>query len=94
MNRSAWAELAATIDELSDRLDPKAKAEELVVRAKQLVKDAGNDPDTRPEDRNRARHESEGILLAAHTWASLATLAEQTGTALPPALGADTDSGY
>ena len=49
------AELAATIDELSDRLDPKAKAEELVVQAKQLVKDAGNDPDTRPEDRNRAR---------------------------------------
>lgn len=49
------AELAATIDELSDRLDPKAKAEELVGRAKQLVKDAGNDPDTRPEDRNRAR---------------------------------------
>lgn len=46
------------------------------------------------EDRNRARHESEGILLAAHTWASLATLAEQTGTALPPALGADNDSGY
>ena len=49
------AELAATIDELSDRLDPKAKAEELVERAKQLVKDAGTDPDTRPEDRNRAR---------------------------------------
>ena len=49
------AELAATIDELSDRLDAKAKAEELVGRAKQLVKDAGNDPDTRPEDRNRAR---------------------------------------
>ncbi len=49
------AELAATIDELSDRLDPKAKAEEIVVKAKQLVKDAGNDPDTRPEDRNRAR---------------------------------------
>jgi Protein of unknown function (DUF3618) len=49
------ADLAATIDELSDRLDPKAKAEELVVKAKQLVKDAGNDPDTRPEDRNRAR---------------------------------------
>ena len=46
------------------------------------------------EDRNRARHESEGILLAAHTWASLATLAEQTGNALPPALGADNDSGY
>ena len=51
-NRS---ELAATIDELTDRLDPKAKAEELVEKAKQIVKDAGNDPDTRPEDRNRAR---------------------------------------
>lgn len=49
------AELARTIDELSDRLDPKAKAEELVGKAKQLVKDAGNDPETRPEDRNRAR---------------------------------------
>ena len=49
------AELAATIDELSDRLDPKAKAEELVTKAKQVVKDAGTDPDTRPEDRNRAR---------------------------------------
>jgi len=48
-------ELAATIDELTDRLDPKAKAEELVEKAKQIVKDAGNDPDTRPEDRNRAR---------------------------------------
>lgn len=47
------------------------------------------------EDRNRARHEREGILLAAHTWASLATLAEQTGTTLPPAAqGADTDSTY
>lgn len=46
------------------------------------------------EDRNRARHEREGILLAAHTWASLATLAEQTGVALPPAQGADTDSTY
>ena len=49
------AELAATIDELSDRLDPKAKANELVEKAKQIVKDAGTDPDTRPEDRNRAR---------------------------------------
>jgi len=51
-NRS---ELAATIDELTDRLDPKAKANELVDKAKQVVRDAGNDPDTRPEDRNRAR---------------------------------------
>jgi predicted ArsR family transcriptional regulator len=49
------AELASTIDELTDRLDPKAKAEELVEKAKQIVKDAGTDPDTRPEDRNRAR---------------------------------------
>ena len=49
------AELAATIDELSDRLDPKAKADELVEMGKQLVKDAGNDPGTRPEDRDRAR---------------------------------------
>jgi len=49
------AELAATIDELSDRLDPKANAQELVTKAKQIVHDAGTDPDTRPEDRNRAR---------------------------------------
>lgn len=49
------AELASTIDELTDRLDPKAKANELVEQAKQIVKDAGTDPDTRPEDRNRAR---------------------------------------
>ena len=49
------AELASTIDELTDRLDPKAKANELVEQARQVVKDAGNDPDTRPEDRNRAR---------------------------------------
>ena len=49
------AELASTIDELTDRLDPKAKANELVEKAKQIVKDAGTDPDTRPEDRNRAR---------------------------------------
>jgi Protein of unknown function (DUF3618) len=49
------AELASTIDELTDRLDPKAKANELVEQAKQVVRDAGNDPDTRPEDRNRAR---------------------------------------
>ena len=51
-NRS---ELAATIDELTDRLDPKAAANQLVEKAKQVVKDAGNDPDTRPEDRQRAR---------------------------------------
>ena len=49
------AELAATIDELSDRLDPKANAQELAKKAKQIVRDAGTDPDTRPEDRNRAR---------------------------------------
>ena len=49
------AELASTIDELTDRLDPKAKANELVEKANQVFKDAGTDPDTRPEDRNRAR---------------------------------------
>ena len=35
------------------------------------------------EDRTRERLEAGGIPLAAATWASLATLAEETGTALP-----------
>ncbi|WP_298459270.1 DUF3618 domain-containing protein [uncultured Cellulomonas sp.] len=63
------AELAATIDELTDRLDPKAKADELVEMAKQVVHDAGNDPDTRPEDRNRAR-----IILGVSAAAALGLL--------------------
>jgi len=49
------AELAATIDELTDRLDPRVKANEAVARAKHMVHDAGTDPTTTPEDRNRAR---------------------------------------
>lgn len=49
------AELAATIDQLSFRLDPRIKATEAVASAKQLVHDAGTDPETTPEARNRAR---------------------------------------
>ena len=40
------AELAATIDQLTYRLDPRVKATELVAAAKQLVHDAGSDPET------------------------------------------------
>ena len=49
------AELAATIDQLSFRLDPRTKATEAVAFGKQLVHDAGTDPETTPEDRGRAR---------------------------------------
>ncbi|NMR19710.1 DUF3618 domain-containing protein [Cellulomonas fimi] len=49
------AELAATIDELTYRLDPRVKANEAVGRAKQMLHDAGTDPATAPEARNRAR---------------------------------------
>jgi len=49
------AELAATIDQLTYRLDPRVKATELVAAAKQLVHDAGSDPETTPEARDRAR---------------------------------------
>jgi len=49
------AELAATIDELTYRLDPRVKANEVLARTKQLIHDAGTDPATTPEDRNRAR---------------------------------------
>lgn len=49
------AELAATIDELTNRLNPRVRANEAVTRAKQLVHDAGTDPATTAEDRNRAR---------------------------------------
>lgn len=49
------AELASTIDQLSFRLDPRIKATEAVASAKQLVHDAGTDPETTPEARNRAR---------------------------------------
>ncbi|QTE29676.1 DUF3618 domain-containing protein [Pengzhenrongella sicca] len=49
------AELAATIDQLSFRLDPRTKANEAVAFGKQLVHDAGTDPETTPEDRGRAR---------------------------------------
>lgn len=38
------------------------------------------------EDRTRARLGVDGIPLAATTWASLATLADETGTPLPPTL--------
>ena len=49
------AALAATIDQLTYRLDPRVKATEAVAAAKQLVHDAGSDPETTPEARERAR---------------------------------------
>jgi len=49
------AELASTIDQLTFRLDPRIKATEAVASAKQLVHDAGTDPETTPEARGRAR---------------------------------------
>lgn len=49
------AELAATIDELTRRLDPRVRTHDAVARAKRLVHDAGTDPSTTSEDRNRAR---------------------------------------
>ncbi|MGV8967844.1 MAG: DUF3618 domain-containing protein [Cellulomonas sp.] len=49
------ADLAATIDELTERLDPRVRATETVTRAKQLVHDAGTDPSTSTAARDRAR---------------------------------------
>ena len=49
------AELAATIDELTERLDPRVRAAETVTRAKQLVHDAGTDPSTSTATRDHAR---------------------------------------
>ena len=49
------AELAATIDQLTYRLDPRVKATEAMAAAKQLVHDAGTDPTTTPAARGRAR---------------------------------------
>lgn len=47
-------ELAATVDELADRLNPKTQAERAVAEGKRLVADA-TDPSVAPEARNRAR---------------------------------------
>jgi len=49
------ADLAATIDELTERLDPRVRATETVTRAKQIVHDAGTDPATSSDARDRAR---------------------------------------
>ena len=49
------ADLAATIDELTERLDPRVRATETVTRAKQLVHDAGTDPSTSTAARDHAR---------------------------------------
>lgn len=49
------ADLAATIDELSERLNPKVRAAETVTQAKQVLHDAGTDPSTSQPDRDRAR---------------------------------------
>ncbi|HEY5515425.1 MAG TPA: DUF3618 domain-containing protein [Pengzhenrongella sp.] len=48
-------ELAATIDELTHRLNPRVRANEGFARTKKLVHDAGTSPSTTPADRNRAR---------------------------------------
>lgn len=47
-------ELAATVDELADRLNPKTQAERAVAEGKRLVADA-TDPTAAPEARKRAR---------------------------------------
>lgn len=47
-------ELAATVDELADRLNPKTQAERAVAEGKRLVSDA-TDPSVAPEARKRAR---------------------------------------
>jgi hypothetical protein len=49
------ADLAATIDELTERLDPRVRATESVTRAKQLLHDAGTDPSTSADARDKAR---------------------------------------
>ena len=47
-------ELAATVDELADRLNPKTQAGRAVAEGKRLVSDA-TDPSVPPEARKRAR---------------------------------------
>ncbi|MCC2307615.1 DUF3618 domain-containing protein [Cellulomonas chengniuliangii] len=55
------AQLAATVDELSTRLDPRRQASEAVDNGRRLVRDAvGSDPQADPEARKRAR-----IILGA-----------------------------
>lgn len=49
------ADLAATIDELTERLDPRVRAAETVTHAKQLLHDAGTDPSTSTAARDHAR---------------------------------------
>ena len=60
------AELAATIDELTHRLNPRVQLADCVTRAKKLVHDAGMDPATTTQDRNHARKVL-GIAAAAIT---------------------------
>jgi hypothetical protein len=48
--------LVRTVDELSTRLDPRYQANQAVVGARKLVRDAiGSDPDTDPRATSRAR---------------------------------------
>lgn len=55
------AELAATADALSARLNPKRQAADAAAGAKRIVRDAvGTDPAADPSNRDRAR-----IILAA-----------------------------
>lgn len=60
------AELAATIDELTHRLNPRVQARDCVARARKLLHDAGMDPATTTQDRNHARKVL-GIAAAAIT---------------------------
>ena len=49
------AELAATLDELTHRLNPRVQLKDCVAGTKKLFHDAGLDPATTTQDRNRAR---------------------------------------
>lgn len=69
--------------------DPQAyaaRAEQLIDRTHGADRAAWADAILVPgelEDRARARHEREGLILPETTWASLSALCTETGTALP-----------
>ncbi|GIG28216.1 DUF3618 domain-containing protein [Cellulomonas marina] len=56
-------QLAETVDELTDRLDPKANATRAVESGRKLVQDAVGS-DAPPQDRNRARMVLGGVVGA------------------------------
>ena len=70
------AELAATIDELTHRLNPRVQLGDCVARAKKLFHDAGMDPATTTQDRNRARKVL-GTAAAAITVVTAAVVAHR-----------------